>query len=191
MRDILKLGAVLMTYALLAGSSLAFVNDKTSGLIIENKLIAETAARSEVLPGMSGGFDARDGKDGLSYWIGWRDEAKSDIGGFLIMTSGNGYSSVIESMVGVDTAGNIIGVKVISQQETPGLGTKIQEIRHGESDPWFTRQYIGRTADDDISVAKDGGTIDAITGATISSRALTNSINRGLRQLMETLGGEL
>ena len=180
-----------MAYALIAGSSLAFVNDKTSERIFENKVIAETAARLEVLPGMNGGFEVSDGSDGFTYWVGWLDVAKSDIGGYLIMASGIGYSSVIESMVGVDTTGNIVGVKVISQQETPGLGTKIQETRYGDSAPWFTRQYIGRSAADDIRVGKDGGTIDSITGATISSRALTNSINRGLRQLMETRGGEL
>lgn len=189
MRDILKLGGILMLYALIAGSALAFVNGKTLPLITENKTIEETRARSEVLPGMDGGFELRNAEGPFPYWVGYRDAGKTETGGYIFVARGTGYSSVIESMVGVDTNGTIVAVRILSQQETPGLGAKIQEVRRSETAPWFPRQFAGKTVSDDIKVKKDGGDIDAITGATISSRTVTDSINRGLRELMKTIGG--
>lgn len=179
-----------MLYALVAGGALAFVNGKTLPLITENKALGETRALAEVLPGMEGGFDERKNEGGkLSYWIGYRDAGKTEIGGYIFIARGSGYSSIISSMVSFDANGAIVGVKILSQQETPGLGAKIQEVRRGETDPWFPRQFIGKTVSDDIKVKKDGGDIDAITGATISSRTVTDSINSGLRELMKTIGG--
>lgn len=188
MRDILKLGIVLMVYAVVAGASLAYVNLATLPKVNQNRTEAAEEARSGVLPGMEGGFEAKEA-DGFSYWIGYRDPGKSEIGGYVFVASQKGYSSVIETMVGVDLEGKILGTQVVSQQETPGLGTKIAEIRHGESDPWFQRQFAGKTAADDIRVKKDGGTLDSITGATISSRAMANSIREGLERLQAVKGG--
>ena len=91
-------------------------------------------------------------------------------------------------MVGVDTTGKIIGLKVIAQTETPGLGTKIEEVKYGEKSPWFQDQFIKRTADG-LAVDKDGGEIKSITGATISSRAVAVSIKNGLDTLKNKLGG--
>ncbi len=189
MRDILKLGAILMIYALVAGSALAFVNDMTIDRIRENRLASENEARLEALPGMEGGFDLKDEGSEFPYWVGYSDAERSEIGGYVFITRGSGYSSIIESMVGVDRDGTVISVKILSQQETPGLGARVNEIRHGESDPWFTRQFIGKTANDDIKVIQDDGNIDAITGATISSRTVTDSIDRGLKELMISIGG--
>ena len=185
MRDILRLGIILAVFALVAGVALAFVNIKTMPRIIENKLRAEKEARAEVLPGMAGGYEERGKGSGFTYWIGFPDTAKSETGGYVFTTDGRGYSSTILTMVGVDVDGAITGVKILEQQETPGLGAKIEEVRHGEKDPWFTRQFKGKTVSDTITVTKDGGDIDAITGATISSRTVTNAINRGIAELME------
>ena len=185
----MKLGIILMVYALVAGGALAFVNIKTDPLIIKNRIAEENNARAEILPVMAGGYEEKNERSDFPYWIGYRDAGKKEIGGYVFIALGTGYSSVISAMVGVDPGGKIIGVKVLSQQETPGLGAKVVEIRHGESDPWFTRQFSGKTVQDDIKVKKDGGTIDSITGATISSRAVTNSINAGLKKLMGIVGG--
>ena len=78
-------------------------------------------------------------------------------------------------MVGVDTTGAIVGVQVLSQQETPGLGARIEEVKYGEKDPWFQRQFVGKSAAS-VAVDKDGGEIQSVTGATISSRALSKSV---------------
>ncbi len=191
MRDILKLGFILMAYTLAVGVALAFVNVKTTPLIEANKVAAENNARAEVLPDMAGDYILQDAENDFTYWIGYRDSGRTEIGGYIFITHAPGYSSTVDAMVGVDTNGAITGVKILFQQETPGLGAKCEEIAHGESEPWFTRQYRGKTASDDIKVNKDGGGIDSITGATITSRAITNTISGDLVSLSEITKGRL
>ena len=96
MRDILKFGAILMAYALIAGSGLAIVNGRTMPLIIENKAAAENSARSEVLHGMNGGYELINGEGSFQYWIGYKDAGKSEAGGYIFIARGKGYSSVID-----------------------------------------------------------------------------------------------
>jgi Na+-translocating ferredoxin:NAD+ oxidoreductase subunit G len=193
-RDILKLGIILMIYSLVAGASLAYVNIMTKQKITANRTAAEDAARAEVLPGMEGGFEQKGVMEvnGYQYpwWIGYKDRAKTTPGGYVFIASGKGYSSVVQTMVGVDPDGKITGIKVIFQQETPGLGTKAVEVRYGEKDPWFYRQFVGKTAEDNLRVKKDGGIIDAVTGATVTPRAITDSINKGLVALQKAVGGK-
>ena len=69
------------------------------------------------------------------------------------------------------SAEDVAGAKVTSHAETPGLGAKSQ------ADPNWITQFAGQTADGQLKVAKDGGTINAITGATITSRAVTDGVN--------------
>ena len=190
MRDILKLGAILMIYSLVAAGALAFVNIETIPQIRQNKMDAEDAARALVLPGMAGGYELKNEGSDFLYWIGYRDAQKSEPGGYIFITRESGYSSTLEIMVGV-LDDKITGVKILFQQETPGLGAKTEEVRHGETEPWFTSQFKGKSASDNIRVIKDGGSIDSITGATISSRAVTDAINRGLLELQRKVGGEL
>jgi electron transport complex protein RnfG len=86
----------------------------------------------------------------------------------------NGYSGRIELIVGVDTVGQIINVSVLDHKETPGLGSKI-------SDPEFIGQFIGQTSSSmKYQVDKDGGDVDAISGATISSRSFTSAVIKAL-----------
>lgn len=84
--------------------------------------------------------------------------------------SGKGYSGDIWLMVGFNGDGTIADVFVIQHLETPGLGSKI-------SDPVFINQYKGKHPEkDNLLVRKDGGTVDAISGATISSRAFSEAV---------------
>lgn len=189
MRDILKLGIILMVYSVIAGAALAYVNILTKPKVAMNLVQTAEKTRAEVLPGMSG-FDEKTDASGFTYWIGYTDAAKTQAGGYVFLGQKKGYSSVIQAMVGVGLDGKIIGVKVLSQQETPGLGTKIMEVRHGENAPWFPAQYLGKSVADPLKVKKDGGEIDAITGATISSRAMTKAIRDGLEMLQKARGGE-
>jgi len=83
-----------------------------------------------------------------------------------------GYSGYIQLMVGILPDGNINKIEVLQQKETPGLGTKMTL-------PMFKEQFYGKHPDQvDLSVAKDGGIIDAITAATISSRAFCDAVSR-------------
>ena len=102
-----------------------------------------------------------------------------DIAGYTFLASGNGYSGVISMLVGINTDYTIKDVAILSQTETPGLGSKITEKA-------FTDQFAG-LGPDGIALSKDGGNIDAITGATISSRAVTDTIKIRLAEVIEKL----
>ena len=96
--------------------------------------------------------------------------------GYAISTSTNGYGGQVKVMTGIDTEGKIIGVDVFyNDDETPGLGKNT-------SNESFRNQYKGLSADQDIAVSKDdtsgnAQTVDAVTSATISSRAVTKAVN--------------
>ena len=90
--------------------------------------------------------------------------------GAATITSDLGFSDQIVVMVGIDNAKNIVNYEVLSQKETPGLGTKCVD--------WFKEQINGKSISTDFKVTKDGGDVDAITAATISSRAFLNAVNR-------------
>jgi electron transport complex protein RnfG len=92
----------------------------------------------------------------------------------------NGFSGYIGVMVGIDKDGNITGYQILQTAETPGLGTK--------ADLWFQKDgkgcVIGMNAKDNpLFVKKDGGEVDAITAATITSRAFCDAINRAYKAI--------
>ena len=88
-----------------------------------------------------------------------------------------GFSGLIRLMVGFDISGNIINISVLEQKETPGLGTKM-------ADAEFKDQYNSKNPGTiNIAVKKDGGTIDAITAATISARAFSDAVDRAYKSL--------
>ena len=88
-----------------------------------------------------------------------------------------GFSGLIRLMVGFDISGNIINISVLEQKETPGLGTKILDAE-------FKDQYNDKNpATNNLAVKKDGGTVDAITAATISSRAFSDAVDRAYKSL--------
>ncbi|MEM9325881.1 MAG: RnfABCDGE type electron transport complex subunit G [Bacteroidota bacterium] len=94
---------------------------------------------------------------------------------FAIKTvSSKGYSGDIVIMTGVDAHGAVNDVRVLSHAETPGLGSKIRDEK-------YIQQYLGKTMSDfDFRVKKDGGEVDAISGATISSRAFSEAVEKAL-----------
>mgnify|MGYP005842646621 CR=1 FL=1 len=88
--------------------------------------------------------------------------------GYAFTAVGKGYGGDINILIGIDASYNIQAVKIISNTETPGLGTKITESS-------FTDQFKGLSLND-VNLSKDGGKVDAITGATISSKAVTEAV---------------
>ena len=185
MKDIFKLGGILMVVTVIAASGLAGVYQVTQPRILEQKKKELQNALTLALPGAADDSIYPVEENGrVLYYKAYSAPDTTKLVGFAFITQGAGYSSVIETMVGVDTSGQIIGIKVMSQVETPGLGTKIEEIRYGESEPWFQQQFIGKSAER-LAVDKDGGEISSITGATISSRATANSIVEGYRRFRE------
>ncbi|MFP4105693.1 MAG: FMN-binding protein [Phycisphaerae bacterium] len=106
--------------------------------------------------------------------------------GWLIRTKGQGFADQIELVVALDAdAEKILGVSVLSQKETPGLGDKIQ------SDDSFAGQFAGTDAKADLEVVKASpdaeNEIQAITGATVSSKAVTDIVNRAVIEFRNAL----
>lgn len=106
--------------------------------------------------------------------------------GIVFRVFPQGYGGPIPITVGLDPDGKIIGVRIASaaegMKETPGLGAKI-------TDNEFIDQFVGKTAPQ-VPIKKDGGEIDAITAATISSRAVCEGIKAGIEKYTNYLGAE-
>jgi len=98
------------------------------------------------------------------------------------MLQAGGYGGAIDILIGIEPDGRLRGIRIISQQETPGLGAKI-----GESE--FLDQFA-RLSVDEIALSRDGGAIDAITGATISSKAVVDALRDTIRDSFEAGGDE-
>ena len=102
---------------------------------------------------------------------------------------GQGYSGNIRMLLGVDVEGKILGVRVISHAETPGLGDKIEIAK----DDWvtdFNGLSLANTPTANWAVKKDGGQFDQFTGATITPRAIVNAVHQGLIDLQDFCEGQ-
>lgn len=88
--------------------------------------------------------------------------------GYAFLAVGKGYGGDINILVGLEDETTVKGIKIVSQEETPGLGTRITE-------PFFTDQFVGIDIAD-IALSGDGGQIDAITSSTISSSAVVEAV---------------
>lgn len=189
MKDVLRMAGILGVVTVVAAGVLGAVNHVTKPRIEEQRRLELERALTTALPKA----DPRaivpvyEG-DEIAYYIGYANPDSTGLVGYAVLARGTGYSSEIETLVGVDTTGRIIGMKILHQVETPGLGTKIEEIRYGEKDPWFQRQFVGKRANE-LAVDKDGGQIVSVTGATISSRAVTNSVRKAIEELERKIGG--
>ncbi|MBU1004993.1 MAG: RnfABCDGE type electron transport complex subunit G [Nanoarchaeota archaeon] len=165
MNETIHLGITLMIVTLIAGAALALTNYFTAPLI-------ESQQQGVIKESLSKVITADSFKQGEGYSTAY--DSKGNSVGKVLSVAAKGYSSVINAVVGIDNEGKITGIEVISQQETPGLGAKIVESS-------FLNQFIGKSPED-VVINKDGGKIDAITGATISSRAITNGVRQAIEQ---------
>ena len=98
--------------------------------------------------------------------------------GYAVQVDVSGSQSTISMVVGLDTEGTVTGVSVISSGETSGIGTKVTSNQPLPSGVPVLDQFIGKTAAD--QPLKVGGNVDAISGATVSSKGITNGVNGAL-----------
>ena len=97
----------------------------------------------------------------------------------MTATAPDGYNGDIRLLIAVDTTGTILGVRVVSHRETPGLGDPI-EIERSDWILSFTDKSLLNPRDDGWAVKRDGGDFDQFTGATISPRAVVNAVHNTL-----------
>jgi electron transport complex protein RnfG len=109
----------------------------------------------------------------------YRGTLGSDVNALAYEVSGTGYAGEIRLILGLDAAGEILGVRVLSHAETPGLGDKIEVAK----DNWileFNGLSLGSPPASEWAVKKDGGRFDQFSGATITPRGVVQAIKDGL-----------
>jgi len=160
--------------AFVASTCLAFVYQITKNTIEMSALNKKLAAIKQVVPDFSNNpneemfrLPTSDG-DSLDIYPARKGD---EITGFAVDTyTRNGFSGNIRLMVGFKPDGTIFNIMVLEHKETPGLGTKMTE-------PAFKDQFMEKNPSDfSLKVKKDGGPVDAITAATISSRAFCEAV---------------
>jgi electron transport complex protein RnfG len=101
--------------------------------------------------------------------------------GYAFLAIGKGYGGDINILVGLSDETTIKGITIVSQEETPGLGTRVAE-------PAFTDQFTGLDIND-VALSRDGGQIDAITSSTISSSAVVEAVSETAMEKVKQLKG--
>lgn len=170
MRDMIKMVVVLTVLAAFSGGLLAALRDTTKDKIeLQQLTFVKGPAIKSIFKDASNDpiadrFKIQDGDVERSFFVGVIDGKAKAV---ALESFGKGYGGDVGLMVGIDTeTDTIIGAGVTTHAETPGMGAKAKE------DPAFTAQFKGVVVKDAIKVTGDGGTINAISGSTITSRAV-------------------
>lgn len=185
-KEIIVPTLVLFAICLVATFLLALTNKVTAPKIEALDAAAEIKSRAEVLPQAETFGDGQTlTLDGVKYeyYVGY--DKSGDVAGYTFTTSGEGYGGDVVMMTGVDISGAVTGITAITLNETAGLGMNAQK----ES---FRNQFVGKKGVIGVSTiskkAENG--IDAMTGATITSKAVTNAVNLALKLYAQASGGE-
>ena len=164
------LGAICLVCALLLG----LVNMITADPIKAAKQRKTEQAMEAVLPADSYESVEYTGGDALVKAVYRAGDA-----GYVVEVTPSGFGGEVDLMVGVGSDGTVTGISVITHFETSGLGAK------AKTDPEWGKQFIGMSGE--VKVSKDGGKVNAITGATITSRAVSSGVTAAL-EAVQTLG---
>ena len=168
---ILRLAGTLLLICAVTAGLLAGVNAVTEPVIAELNAAKTQEAIMKVLPS---GFDTEvaDFEDPS----GIVSKIYQGADGYAVEVGPSGFDNTITMMVGIDNEGKVLGISIVSHTETAGLGAvAAAETPKGVA---FRDQFVGTSGS--VSVTKDGGTMDAITGATITSRAICVGVNAAL-----------
>jgi len=183
MREIIKLGLILFIITFVAAALLGFANEVTSDLIAQVQEQENNKARQEILPSAES-FEPLDESEFntivsendkvIEVYIG--KDSNNELVGYTVKTRASGYGGDIDIITGISVEGNITGMKVVSHSETPGLGANAQK-------PEFQNQFVGKSTSSKITVVKTvpkDNEIQAISGATITSNAVSNGVNMAI-----------
>lgn len=175
-----RLSMSLFAVALVCALTLALIYQKTAPIIEQQKQMLLEKSLQYVLAADS--YQKHEG-DMLYY------EAKNtqgDIIGWALPLSGKGYGGNIQLLVGVDINQNISGVQVLGHAETPGLGSKINEIEYKQTESKFLKQFKTKNIQDIVLIkGQTDKNIQAITGATISSKAVVEAVRLGIDKFLK------
>jgi electron transport complex protein RnfG len=186
MKNNLRLGLVLLIITAIAGLILGGAHSITAGPIAETAKKAKQAAMIEILPQADEFKEVADKTNDkiLEVNAGYKN---GEIVGYALKVAPSGYGGAIEMMVGISNEGKIGGIKILSHTETPGLGANAPKIE-------FSGQYTDKPISKKLQVVKgtasNDNEIEALTGATITSRAVTTGVNSAVEYYNSNLKGE-
>ncbi len=173
MNNTAKMIIVLTAIGIISGGLLTYVNTWAEPEIIRHRQEETQNALKEIIPGASEFRKISNAE--FAYFEALHKDGSP--AGYLFVNSGNGYQGNISVLVGLDSARKtVLGIKVLEQSETPGLGTKASE-------PAYTDQFRGFPANESIAwkkVRTKANEIEAVTGATISSKAIGGIVENGI-----------
>ena len=183
MKEMIKMVVVLTLLSSFSGGLLAAVRSNTKDRIENQQLlfvrgpaimsILEGAENDPIMDRFRLTYQERD----VDFFIGVYNGKPATL---VFENSGRGYGGDIGVMMGVSLESETIaGIGVTTHQETPGLGSKAKD------DPAFARQFKGLKITDTIAVTSDGGTINAIGGATLTSRGVCGGASEALKMYQE------
>lgn len=176
-----RLSLMLFLICSVSAGALAMVDSATRARILANEEYKERILRGKALAGEQEGGQVTFGAepveiDSTEYYIGRLDG--EFVGTAFTAVTNKGYGGPIEIVIAMEPDGErIAGVRIKSHSETPGLGANATQIKYGDIEPWFLAQFEGLHPER-VWLKKDDpeGAIDAITAATITSRAVTDCV---------------
>ena len=179
---IAKLAVTLFVTCVIVAGLLGFVNKLTLPNITAANEKKTAEAIQKVMPEMDGSPAAMELTEemtaaasgaGATVTEAYEAQAGGSTIGYALKIVASGSQGNIEMMVGVDAEGAVTGVSIVKNSETSGIGSKVMSNENGVLD-----QFIGKSAaDGTLSVGKN---VDAISGATVSSRGVTTGVNAAL-----------
>lgn len=177
MSNIIKPAAVLLIICIIAAALLGYVNMITTAPIEDQEAIAKTDSMTAVLSDAAKFGDEIEVNEGNITTVTPALDDNDNVIGYAVAITTKGFSAGLQLMYGIDTEGVITGLSVVNcSNETPGLGANAAN----ES---FYGQFAGKSGE--VAVSKDGGEIEALTGATITSRAVANAATEAINFVTE------
>lgn len=174
MRELIKMVVVLVVLSAFSGGLLASLRDSTKDRIEYQQLkFVKGPAILKILEGATNNpivdrFKIQDGDIERSFFVGKFDGKKDEV---TFESAGKGFGGDIGLMVGVDpNTDKIVGVGVTTHSETPGVGSR------AKTDPDFVAQFTGQPMIETFKVKADGGKVDALSGATVTSRGVASGL---------------
>ena len=185
-KKIVSLGLILFTVTAITGLILGVVHDVTAAPIKETQIRLKNEALAAVLPGADKFTPVELAKDAPPILKDIYEGRKgSELAGYCITVTPKGYSGPIELVAGIDASGKLNSIKILNQTETPGLGAKAPL-------PAFSDQYKDKEVEK-LQVVKTTPAapdqIQAISGATITTSAVTDGVNSALEYWRKHLKG--
>lgn len=176
MKDILKLGSILFVICAIAALALGITNNITQPVIEERNIQANNESRKEVLS-EADEFKLIESLNNDIVEEVYEGLKGEEVVGYTIKTLPKGYGGSVEVMVGITSEGKVNGIKIGNHSETPGLGSKAAESP-------FKDQFNGKDAKNSLNVVKGSSSAEsdivAISGATITSNAVTAGVNAAM-----------